>query len=208
MKPPADRKEAFVTAYLLNGFNAKDAAVQAGYSPKTAAAQGSRLLNNVNVQRLITARTQPVLDRFGVTVENTLRHLAAIAYSDQRDVGTWGTRDGVPYFRPRNSEDLSEEAAMSIASTKMKAKFRPARYSAEGLLIEEEHWDVEAAVKQHDKLGALNTLAKYQGILPTSGKVRINVDQRHQEMNILDLAGFTKEEILELARMPLPEDAL
>lgn len=196
----------FVDAYVTNGFNSLQAALTAGYSPRTAHMAGSRLMKNVEVQALITARTKPVLDKYGVTLDNTLKHLAAVGYQDSRDTGVWGMEGGKPYFRPHNSEDLTEMAALAVASMKMKAKYHPARTDAEGNLVEEEYYDVEIELKHHDKVQALIQIAKYLGILPTTGKVRINVDSRHQEMNVFDLKGFTKEEILELARMPLPED--
>lgn len=50
------KQRAFVEAYLANGFNATQAAVAAGYSPKTAYSQGSRLLKNVEVRAAIETR--------------------------------------------------------------------------------------------------------------------------------------------------------
>lgn len=47
-----DKQKAFVREYLKD-YNATAAAERAGYSPKTAASQGSRLLKNVNVQKQI-----------------------------------------------------------------------------------------------------------------------------------------------------------
>lgn len=52
-KPTAnERQELFVKHYLAT-LNATEAAIKAGYSEKTAASQGSRLLNNVKVQEKI-----------------------------------------------------------------------------------------------------------------------------------------------------------
>lgn len=45
-KPSADK---FIHCYLLNGQNAKQAAIDAGYSARTADSQASRLLKSVKV---------------------------------------------------------------------------------------------------------------------------------------------------------------
>jgi phage terminase small subunit len=66
-RPAADlgsRQERFVEQYLLD-LNAKQAAIRAGYSPKTAEVQGSRLLRNAKVQRALRA----AIDRRAAKVE-------------------------------------------------------------------------------------------------------------------------------------------
>lgn len=55
----AHRKKVFAEAYLSNGGNKTEAALAAGFSPKTAAQQGSRLFKSVEVKQLIEqARTR------------------------------------------------------------------------------------------------------------------------------------------------------
>ena len=55
--PLTPKQERFVTEYLVD-LNATHAALWAGYSPRTAPQQGSRLLKNVHVQ----AATAPSAD--------------------------------------------------------------------------------------------------------------------------------------------------
>ena len=50
--PLTPKQERFVEEYLID-LNATQAAIRAGYSAKTAEAQGSRLLSNVNVSALV-----------------------------------------------------------------------------------------------------------------------------------------------------------
>ena len=48
------KKEAFINAFILTGCKeGTKAAIDAGYSPKTAAQQASRLLKDVKVQQAI-----------------------------------------------------------------------------------------------------------------------------------------------------------
>lgn len=56
------QKMIFVTEYLKNGNNATQAAMAAGYSEKTAASQGSRLLKSVDVQQYLN-KTEQNLNR-------------------------------------------------------------------------------------------------------------------------------------------------
>ncbi len=50
----SNKQVRFVAAYLLN-WNATSAAISAGYSPRTARQQGSRLLSNADIQAEIAA---------------------------------------------------------------------------------------------------------------------------------------------------------
>ena len=50
--PLTPKQHRFVTEYLVD-LNASQAALRAGYSPRTAPQQGSRLLKNVEVQAAI-----------------------------------------------------------------------------------------------------------------------------------------------------------
>jgi phage terminase small subunit len=66
-RPAADlgpRQERFVQEYLLD-LNAKQAAIRAGYSPKTAEVQGCRLLRNAKVQQSLSK----AIDRRAAKVE-------------------------------------------------------------------------------------------------------------------------------------------
>jgi phage terminase small subunit len=79
------RQLRFVEEYLLD-LNATAAARRAGYSPKTAEVQGSRLLRNVKVQSEIQQLQCERSERTKISVDRVLTELAAIAFSDIRDV--------------------------------------------------------------------------------------------------------------------------
>jgi phage terminase small subunit len=87
-RPAADlgpRQARFVEEYLLDA-NAKQAAIRAGYSPKTAEAQGSRLLSNAKVHRAVAARMAERSKRTEVTADRALLEIARIGFSDLRRV--------------------------------------------------------------------------------------------------------------------------
>ena len=70
-----------MTEYLVD-LNATQAAVRAGYSPKTAPQQGSRLFRNVVVQAAIATQQAQQLEAVEVRIEDVLRDLKAIAHTD------------------------------------------------------------------------------------------------------------------------------
>ena len=75
---PTPRQKRFVDEYLACG-NAREAAIAAGYSPRTAAAQGERLLGDPAVQRYRREAEQRLFDAMGVTSAWIGRRLVEIA---------------------------------------------------------------------------------------------------------------------------------
>ena len=86
------RQQRFVTEYLVD-LNATQAAIRAGYSPKTAQQQGSRLLTNVVVKQAIAAQHARQLKAVEVRIEDVLRDVMAIAHTD---LHTLTEQSGVP----------------------------------------------------------------------------------------------------------------
>lgn len=67
-----DKQQRFVAEYLID-LNATQAAIRAGYSEKTAPAQASRLLINVNVAAAIQAAIKQRSERTQVDADYVLR---------------------------------------------------------------------------------------------------------------------------------------
>lgn len=78
-----DRQRQFVREYLID-FNATQAAIRAGYSPKAATAVASRLLTNANVSAAIEEGRQRLAEKTDITAERVLAELAKIAFLDVR----------------------------------------------------------------------------------------------------------------------------
>ena len=76
------KQEIFCVKYVANGFNATQAAIEAGYSKKTAHVQGPRLLENVVIQNKIEELTQQQIDAASITVQAVLAELRKIAFCD------------------------------------------------------------------------------------------------------------------------------
>lgn len=84
----SNKQLAFVNEYLRDS-NGTQAAIRAGYSPKTAYSIGQRLLKNVEVSKEIRAR----VDEKAMGVDEVLTRLADIARGDMGDfldIGSMG----------------------------------------------------------------------------------------------------------------------
>jgi phage terminase small subunit len=78
----AERRQAFVRAYIANGHNATQAAIEAGYSPKTARSQGQRLLTNVDISRDLAVVARDLAATTGLETKRTVQEVARICYFD------------------------------------------------------------------------------------------------------------------------------
>ncbi|HYH39903.1 MAG TPA: terminase small subunit [Azospirillum sp.] len=154
-----DQKRRFVDAYLVDP-NGTKAAIAAGYSPKTAAAQASRLLKDVDVAAAIERGRKLLAVRSGITPEMVLAELAKLGFSDIRQIIQWRANvqqmaedpdTGEPVLQVNNevvitdSAKLSPEAAAAIAEVSQ---------SKDGTL----------RVKMHDKLAALVKIGQHLGM--------------------------------------------
>jgi len=73
-----------VQEYVVD-LNATQAALRAGYSPKTAYSQGQRLLKDAEVASLIADKTQKTATRLELTAEMVLNGLMEIALHGERE---------------------------------------------------------------------------------------------------------------------------
>lgn len=79
------QQELFVAEYLKD-LNATQAAIRAGYSPRTANEQAARLLVNVSIQREIQRHMDARLHRIEESADSVLKRLIEEANADQKDL--------------------------------------------------------------------------------------------------------------------------
>lgn len=78
------RQQAFIAAYLKSK-NATRAAMEAGYSKRTAYSQGHDLLKHPEIKGEIERRTGEALDRYEISADNIMRELATMAFANIDD---------------------------------------------------------------------------------------------------------------------------
>ena len=140
------RQTRFVGEYLVD-LNASEAALRAGYSPRTAASQGGRLLQNVEIAAAIAAAQAKRAERTEVTQDRVVREFAKLAFVEMGAFVEWG-KDGVTL---KESAELTPElrAAISEVSETITEHGGTVRF------------------KLHDKKGALDSLARHLGMFPS-----------------------------------------
>lgn len=170
------KQQRFVDEYLID-LNATQAAIRAGYSPKTADQQASRLLTNVKVRNYLAQRQGERAERTAITQDMVLRELAKIGFSDIRKIVRWGetmvrmvdgeeecAEDMVPYHGLAliDSNEIDDDTAGAIAEVSQ---------GKEGL-----------KVKLHDKKGALVDIGRHLGMFVPAGQADLDAELKKLEI--------------------------
>src|SRR5690606_18905942 len=101
------KRQRFVREYLID-LNATKAAERAGYSKRSAYTEGSRLLENAEIQAEVTRLRKAQLEKIEITAERVLQEIAKMAFFDPRKLFD---AEG----KPIPIQDLDDVTAASIA---------------------------------------------------------------------------------------------
>lgn len=146
------QQQRFVDEYLID-LNAKQAAIRAGYSEKTAQEQSSRLLSNVKVSAVIQEAMQARQARTHVTQDRVLLELARLGLSDIRSAFTEAGH-------LKSIHELGDELAPAVSSVKVVT-----RPGAEVDKNGNREVEYVHEIKLWDKNSAIDKLMKHMGIL-------------------------------------------
>lgn len=140
---PTPRQLLFVQEYLVD-MQGKAAAVRAGYSPRSAKYRAAKLLTRPHVQTLIAQAMAARSKATNITAERVLAEIALVGFADLQDhveTGAKGTKikpfDQMPDGASRALESLAESHGPS---------------------------GDRVTIKLHDKMKALEMLAKHLGL--------------------------------------------
>lgn len=156
----SERRAKFITAYLAT-LNATQAAIAAGFSRRTAGAQGSRLLKHVDVVDALAKVKTTALKRTGITANRVLDELFELGFSDIRnyrvdDEGNLAPAEGKP------------EAVMAAVSS-IKRKVRVTTDATTKNVTRE----YEIEFRLWDKPGALKLAGRHVGLFPSRDQAAI-----------------------------------
>lgn len=152
-----EMEKQFAREYALD-LDRTRAAIAAGYSPATAAEQGGALLRRPRVSRMISSLTGERLHRLDITADRILEELARLGLSDLR-----GCFDEEGRLLPVH--EMDDATAAAVASVEVVER-RNAAGEVEFL----------KKIKLWDKTKALETLAKYFGLLRNEMEVTHRFD--------------------------------
>ena len=159
------RQRIFAQEYLVD-LNAKQAAIRAGYSPKTAKSVGYRLLTYVDVMAEVTRRLEDRAKRNDVDADRVIEELARLAFGDLRSIVQ--VVDGKVVVKP--SAEWTRDEAATVAEVAQ---------TRQGIRI-----------KMHPKLQALEALAKHLGMYVT--RLDVNLEA---SLTLGDPASMTDDEL-------------
>lgn len=145
------KQKRFCDEYLID-LNATQAAIRAGYSPKTACEQASRLLANVKVQDEIAIEMAERSKRTGINQDRVLTEIAKMAFVNIDDVIDLDT---AKVKRTATKEDLA-----CIQSVKIK----PTEFGT------------EREIKLCDKKSNLELLGKHLGMFKDKVELEADMD--------------------------------
>ena len=108
----SSKRQAFCDAYIANGMNATQAAVEAGYSERTAYSQGNRLLKNDEVREYIKSRMDALTEERIVTGNEVLAFLSDVMRGEVEETFIGVDKDGcthsVGYVSQKNQLKAAE----------------------------------------------------------------------------------------------------
>jgi phage terminase small subunit len=122
------QQRIFVAEYISEfPRNGKAAAIRAGYSPKTAENQASRLLTNVKVQEMIDKQLEEQEKRILVSADRVINEIADIAFDDisnylefYNDPDTGDVRTKIKDSKTINTKNIAEVSCGKDGSFKFK----------------------------------------------------------------------------------------
>jgi len=137
------KQQRFIDEYMVDLSNT-NAAIRAGYSPRTANQAGARLFANVNINTHINRRLAEASKRTGVNADRVIRELARISFANPADaIGADGSINS----------DASIDDKAAIQSIKVKVT-----EGKNGTITERE-------IKFYDKNKSLELLMRHAGML-------------------------------------------
>lgn len=134
----ADKRTAFVESYFANGENGTQAAITAGFAPKSAGVTAAKLLKDPRVIVEIANRRVELIANLELSTERTLKEVSRLAFCDPRKLID---ENG----RLKSLHELDDDTAAAIASVEV---------DKDGG-IKYKFWDKNSAIEKAAKIQGL-----------------------------------------------------
>lgn len=120
----------FIEAYITNGNNATQAAISAGYSERSAGANGNRMLKNAEIKNAIEERQRELYKANQLTTDQILSFWADVATGKINEIQVTqdGTKVEVPTVvsnRLKASELAAKATGLFNHTISLEAKVEP-----------------------------------------------------------------------------------
>jgi phage terminase small subunit len=174
----AERRARFVAAYLAS-LNATQAAIEAGYSAKTARSAASRLLTRVDVNEALARAKVTALTKASIDADRVIGELKMLAFSSIEHY----TQDETGKLVP------AEGAPPGVMAAVEWVKYKTYTDDEGGV-------ERTCEFKLHDKLGSLKLAGRHVGLFPSKDQEAIEAAAD----KIIDKRIETRRRELEAAR--------
>ena len=154
-----ERAQIFVTEYVAHR-NATKAAIAAGYSEHSAAAQAYKLLRRDDIKKMVSDLTAEHLSKVKLQGEQAMLRIQTIGVFDTRRIF-----DKNGCVLPPS--EWPDDVAQSIAGFEVRETFHS---------ITGKHTGYVKKVKFKDGLKALEDLSSHLGVLKTNSDTNVNVE--------------------------------
>ncbi|MFX3633730.1 MAG: terminase small subunit [Candidatus Pristimantibacillus sp.] len=160
------KRKRFGDEYLID-LNATQAAIRAGYSPKTAGSISTDLLKDPVLQLYIQNRMSQREYRTEITQDRVLQELAKIGFADIKEFLSFRTEKAVVAYKEGDPvfgyQDVIE--------------LRPSDQIDGTMISEVKHTREGLAFKLHDKVAALDKIGRHLGMfndkLKIEGEIKV-----------------------------------
>lgn len=128
-----NERETKFCEYYSECLNAKQSALKAGYSPKSARNEGYRLLKKEKIQKRVNELSEVVQAK--IKIENIINKHIEIAMADIGDFVEWGNRNGKNFLIVKDSKKLDTSLVAEVSRGKdgLKIKLKDSHKSLEYL---------------------------------------------------------------------------
>lgn len=151
------KHKRFCEEYLID-LNGKQAAIRCGYAENSAIVQASRMLTYANVQEYLKTRQDKLSKDLEITPQMVLKELYKVGFSNIQDY----IKEG---FTIEEIKSLKKEHAAAISEI-----------STETTTYEESSV-TKVKFKLHDKLSALDKIAKHLGLYEKNNTITVKQEQ-------------------------------
>lgn len=190
LKDPTPQQKHFCQNLLANGYNYTQAAIDAGYSHKSAKSQASDILTRPHILRYLADLQKPMVEALDISAERILREYASMAFGNDHDF----------VKKDENGKLVVDENGLPLPDFTNATRDQMAGLAGLEITIlpsfgeeEDEHGNrapnpLKIKWKRQDKKAALDVLAKRAGVIvdprvKLEGKVELTLnDQRIGEL--------------------------
>jgi phage terminase small subunit len=184
-------KEALFVKYYLINFNATKAAINSGYSVKSARYIGYEMLTKPHIKIAVKKYTEEIYAEIGINIQRILIEHLKIAFADITDFVDFGREELEIVNKKGNVQ--TDEFGTPLTYKVNQISFKES-IEVDGTIISEVKQGKDGiSVKLHDKMKSLDVLAKYTDLLPDKHKRMIDDEKLKLEKDDGKDAGDEEE---------------